>query len=70
MTTRVTIEPAGHDVEIIITGYGNGGEVKREFLAPDDAPRLYYVYDNTILTVREVKLVVATGSVVIEKGGI
>lgn len=70
MTTRVTVEPAGHDIEVITTRYGNGGEIKREFLAPNDAPRMYYVYDDIILTVREVKLVVATGSVVIEKGGI
>ncbi len=60
MTTRVTIDPANHDIEVIITE--NGEVATRDLLAPGEPPRAYHIYGDRALVVREVKLVKVTGS--------
>jgi len=50
MTTKVTVDPANHDVEVIVAEAGMVHMVK---LKPGDSPFSDYVYGNKTITIRE-----------------
>lgn len=53
MTTSVTIEPAGHAVEII--EILDSGVVYSIMLKPGDPKTVFHIWDGKYITVREVK---------------
>ena len=54
MTTRITVTPNGHEIEVVI-GSGEPGHRSVETTRPDPhGTHEYYVYDDREVTVREV----------------
>ena len=51
MTTRVTIEPANHTIEVLLT---EDDKTTTQILSPNEAPRDFWIYDGLLLAVREV----------------
>lgn len=55
MTTRVTINPSGHHIEVdIIDIVKDGTHTHVERMGPGDAPRDFWVHSTRSLAVREV----------------
>lgn len=54
MTTKVTIDPAGHEIEISISeGPADDNVVSKETLAIGSVPREFWLYGTRVITVRE-----------------
>jgi hypothetical protein len=52
MTTRVTIEPAGYTIEVLITENAN---TLRDVLQINDPRRNYVIYSGRSLAIREIE---------------
>lgn len=54
MTTKVTIDPAGHEIEVKITeGVPDANVVTTELLKIGDAPRDFWIYGQRTIAIRE-----------------
>jgi hypothetical protein len=51
MTTKVTVSPAGHTIEVVVQGDGPPETTTLDISSP---PRDFWIYGARVLTVREV----------------
>ncbi|MEJ0017559.1 MAG: hypothetical protein WDN25_13530 [Acetobacteraceae bacterium] len=55
MTTKVTVDPAGHRIEVKLTeGQLDDGTTTTERLEPGSPAREFWLYGSRVLTLREV----------------
>lgn len=55
MTTRITINPAGHTVEVAVTeGVPDDNTVTTEVLSPNTPPRDFWIHSTRSIAIREV----------------
>lgn len=55
MTTKVTIDPANHQIEVKITeGAPDDNTTTTETIALNSPPREYWLYGTRVMTIREV----------------
>jgi len=52
MTTRVTVDPCAHRIEVILT---EGGNTTNEILEQGTPARDFWVYDNKSVLIREIE---------------
>jgi hypothetical protein len=52
MTTKVTVEPAGHTIEVATYETAN---VTKEVLQPGTPPRDFWIYSGKSLTIKEIE---------------
>lgn len=53
MTTRVTVEPSSHHVEVITMDANNTGPVTSVILAPGSQPQDIYIHSTRTIIIRE-----------------
>lgn len=53
MTTRITVEPAGHTIEVVTLDSSNTGPSVATILSPGSAPYETYIHAARTLVIRE-----------------